>query len=317
MTVWLSSALGGDSSGSADAGERVQLPEVGLVFCDWLDVTFSPAEDLAWLAPLITSAGGLLEDSGRYTFSQGGTIKHQIGKRWQRLSLSGASLGVFRHYGLFGDLLRSVSLHPHKVTRLDAAYDLAVDAAPIVMKLWDFYHSGGVKLNIWNTVKAQAYFNTRFDDVLTGTFYAGNRRVNKITARVYDKQSETFERTKCDIGSRIRYELTVKTDQVNLRDVSDPTAVFWHYMSPALLKAPSDAPPWSPGNPFVWEGEKIPALSVEDRLYKVVYGVGDLNAAMAICGDSAAMFDLLLKLVRLRVLQRASKLPGWSPSYGT
>lgn len=315
MTAWLPSNSGDATSGSVDAGERVQLPEVGVVFCDWLDLTFSPSEDLTWLSPLVASAGGVLADVGKYTFTQGGVIKHQIGKRWQRLSLSGNSLAVFRHYGLFGELLRSVSLHPHKVTRLDAAYDLAVDAAPLVMKLWDFYHSGGVNLNIWNTVKAQAYFNTRFDGVLTGTFYAGNRRVNKITARVYDKQNETFERTKCDIGSRIRYELTVKTDQVNLRDVSDPTAVFWHYVSPSLLKAPDNVPLWSPGNPFVWEGEKMPVLSAEDRLQRVVYGSGDLNAAMALCGDSLPMFELLLKLVRLRILGVSSKLDGWSPSY--
>lgn len=310
MSAWVKT-----DSGTALAEGLKQLPECGQVFCDWLDVTFNPSEDLSWLPPLLASAGATSPMSGRYTFTEGGVIKHQMSRRWQRLSISGAALAVLRGYQLFNELLALISQYPYKVTRIDAALDLAVDASPVVTRLWDVYKRGGVKLNVWNTLSTQSYFGTRFDGVLTGTFYAGNRRVNKVTARVYDKQHEVYERHKAEIGPRVRYELTVKTDQVTLRDVSDPTALFWHYINPSLLKAPDGVPLWSAGNPYAWEGEKMAPLSVQDRLHRVVYGTGDLNAAMAICGSSAGMFEYLVKLVRLRILERASRLPDWSSSY--
>lgn len=303
-------------SGTVDAGECIKLPELGEVFCDWLSVTFHPTESLTWLEPFLSSIGFCSTDTGDYTSPHGGFIRHKTAKRWQALSFSGGALAVVRSHGLLNELLRLISGHPHKVTRLDAAYDLAVDAAPIVNKLWAFYQSGTLKLNVWNELQSQAYLRSRFDGALSGTFYAGNRRTNKITARVYDKRSEYYDRHRVDIGNRIRYELTVRTDQVTLRDVALPSAVFWHYMSPSLLKAPPVVDSWVGGNPFVWAGtDSTAVLSVEDRLARVVHGSSDLNSAMAMCGDSLPMFDLLLKLLRLRVLGRASKLPDWSPSY--
>lgn len=307
--------LGEFSSEAADVGELIQLPEEGHVFCDWLDTTFSPAEDLSWLPEFVSSAGGALKDSGKYVFLQGGVIKHQTGRRWQRLSFSGGALSVLRHFGLFDELLLRISAHSHKITRLDAALDLALDAAPIVGKLWGVYKGGTLRLNAWNSIPVDVQLGTRFDGVITGTFYAGNYRTQKITARVYDKQHELRVKRRAEIGPRVRYEITVKTDGPTLRDVSDPTSLFWHYASPSLLKAPDNVLSWSPGNPYVWQGSKIAPKSLEDRLKGVVYGSGDLNAAMALCGDSVAMFEYLRKLVSLRISDRASRLSGWIPSY--
>lgn len=317
MSVWLKPDKDIPSSGTALAGERSQLPEVGIVFCDWLSVTFEPTESLDWLDGFIRSIGGQSIDDGKYTTEGGGFIRRQIAKRWQSLSFSGSALAAIRSYGLFEDLLYHIAQQPHKVTRLDAAIDYALDAAPIVNRLWSAYQSGGVRLNVWNEITTRSFLSARFDGAITGTFYAGDRRVNKVTARVYDKQHQVYDLTKVDIGSRVRYELTVKTDQVNLRDVSQPSAVFWHYMNPALLKSPDDVDKWEPGNPYVWasrEGLK-PVLSDEERLHRVVYVTGDLTAAIAMCGTSIHMFDMLLKLVRLRILGASSKLDGWRPSY--
>lgn len=315
MTAWVSpsgaSPLSGDT---VDAGGRKLLPDLGKVFCDWLDVTFSPSESLDWLQPLLTSAGAI-DHGGTFTFSGGGVIKHQTNTRWQRVSISGSALSALRDYGLFDDLLRSISQHPYKVTRIDAALDLGVDAAPVVRGLWERYQSEPLRLNLWNAVLPRRYEGFRFDGVVSGTFYAGSRKVNKISARVYDKQHEVYDRHKYDCGSRLRYELTVKTDQVTLRDVSDPASLFWHYASPALLDRPPGVPDWVPGNPYAWQGGSMTVLSDEDRLYKSVYHAGDLNAAIAICGDSVGLFEYLLKLVRLRILQRASSLPDWGVSY--
>lgn len=303
------------SSGAADVGELIQLPEEGRVFCDWLDVTFKPTEDLSWVAAFTASVGCISQDKGFFLLPQGGVIKHQNGKRWQRLSISGTALSVIRHFRLFDELLQCISQHPHKITRVDASLDLCIDASVFVNRLWDVYKGGKLRLNVLNAVSSSAILGTRFDGSITGTFYAGNRRVNKVTARVYDKQHEVYEKGRFDIGSRVRVEVTVRTDQPTLRDVEDPTALFWHYASPSLLPAPSDAPKWFPGNPFVWEGSKIPPKTIEERIKGVVYGTGDLNAAMVLCGDSIGMFDYLRKLVGLRISERASKLPGWRPSY--
>lgn len=311
----MTSDIEGISSEADDVGELIQLPEEGVVFCDWLDTTFSPSEDLSWVSEFVSSAGGVLKDPGKYVFLQGGVIKHQTGKRWQRLSISGSALSVFRSFGLFDELLLRISAHSYKITRLDAAYDLCIDAAPIVLRLWDGYKGARLKLNAWNLIPVDVQLGTRFDGAITGTFYAGNYRVHKITARVYDKQHELRCKRRFETGPRIRYEITVKTDGPTLRDVSDPSALFWHYASPSLLKAPKDVPSWSPGNPYLWQGSQIAPKSLEDRLKGVVYGSGDLNAAIAICGDSLAMFEYLRKLVSLRISERASRLPGWSASY--
>lgn len=317
MTAWVNLSDGVPTSGSDSAGGRFQLPEVGIVFCDWLSVTFEPSENLTWFEGFVSSLGAQFVDVGKYTTEGGGFIRHQVAKRWQSLSFSGAALAVVRAYGFFDDLLFNISQHPYKITRLDAAVDYSQDASPIVNRLWSVYQSGGVKLNIWNELSTRSFLSARFDGAISGTFYAGDRRSNKVTARVYDKQLQVYDFYKQDIGFRVRYELTVKTDQVTLRDVSEPAAVFWHYMSPSLLPAPAAVPAWVPGNPYMWasrEGLK-PVLSDSDRLRRVVYGSGDLNAAIVMCGDSLPMFELLLKLVRLRILGVSSKLDGWSPSY--
>lgn len=313
----IDSSLAGIPSNSetVDAGECMQLPELGEVFCDWLSVTFQPSADLTWLDGFLTSIAAKMVSTGQYTTAGGGLVRHQTAKRWQSLSFSGGALGVIRSYGLLRDLLESISSYPHKVTRLDAAVDYPEDAAPIIDRLWSVYRSGGVRLNAWNEVPTKSYLSARFDGAISGTFYAGNRRTNKITARVYDKQQQIHEFHRVDIGHRVRYELTIRTDQVTLRDVAHPASVFWHYMSPALLPVPLGVSPWVAGNPFVWEGDKIAPKSIEDRIKGVIYGAGDLNAAMTLCGDSMAMFDYLRKLVSLRISERASKLPGWRASY--
>lgn len=304
------------SGASYTVGEPSTLPEFGKVFCDWLDVTFQPHEDVAvWLAPLVASVGGVLTDTGYYTLPGGGVIKHQIGKRWQRLSVSGNCLTVLRVFGLFDELLSCISRHPYKITRVDASLDLPEDGSLRVNSLYSLYKYSGVRLNPLNLLRVENRFNLRFDGVISGTVYVGNIRTCKVTARIYDKQNEVFCKHRIDIGSRLRVEITVRTDQVTLRDVSDPSAIFWHYAAPGLLPAPVDFPKWSPGNPYLWEPSKIVPLSIQDRLRRVIYDSGDLNAAMAICGDSIDMFSYLGKLVSLRLSERASRLPGWRPSY--
>lgn len=281
--------------------ELPHSPQVGVPFCDWLDVTFSPTESLSWVPSLVSSLGGSLVEVGFYQLPDGGVIKHQTGKRWQRLSISGSALSVFRAYGFMSELLAGIASHPHKVTRLDAAYDVAVDAAPVVAALWGKYRGAAseLRLNVFNSVSASAVLGQRFDGVETGTFYAGNRKRNSVTARVYDKQHQAFEKLRLLIAPRVRYEVTVRTDQPTLRDVLEPAALFWHYASPALLPAPADVPVWVPGNPYVWQSDSKAVLSVEDRVLRVLHGSGDLNAAKRLCGASLDALQFLAKVLVL------------------
>lgn len=308
MSAWISPGKKKPPVDLPEPSEGSDSANLGEVFCDWLDLTFDPSEDLAWLNPLVASIGGVVLDDSSFKLSNGGTIKHHKNRRWQRLSLSGRSLASFREFGYYNELLSCISRQPYKITRLDAAYDVAVDGSFIVADLWSRYEATGVNLNVFNTIPAGLILNKRFDGVTTGSFYAGNRRKHRIMARVYDKQNEVFERTKTLITARTRYEVTVKTDQATLRDASEPAVIFWHYASPALLQAPENVPVWSAGNPYLWESSPIAPQSVEDLLYRVMYGSGDLNAAMRICGASVESFEYLRKLCSLLISQRVSRL---------
>ncbi len=308
MSAWLSPGIKKPPVDFPEPCEGSAISNLGEVFCDWLDLTFDPSEDLTWLSSLLKSIGAVDLGDSCFKLSNGGTIKHQKNKRWQRLSLSGRSLASFREFSSFDELLSCISRQPYKITRLDAAHDVAVDASCVVSGLWERYRASGVYLNALNAVNAGLVLGKRFDGVDTGTFYAGDRRKNRVMARVYDKQHEIFERSKKLIGSLTRYEVTVKTDQATLRDVSAPAAIFWHYASPALLQAPVNVPVWVPGNPYVWEPSPIVPQSFEDRLHRVVYGSGDLNAAFALCGASAESFEYLRKLVSLLISQRVAQI---------
>lgn len=308
MSAWLSPGKKKPPDDLLEPSEGSDSANLQEVFCDWLDLTFDPSEDLVWLNPLIAGIGGVLLDESCFKLSNGGTIKHQKNRRWQRLSLSGRALASFRGFSSFDELLSCISRQPYKITRLDAAYDVPVDGSVVVSELWGRYRASGVHLNVLNAVNAGLVLGKRFDGADTGTFYAGDRRKNRIMARVYDKQHEIFERTRSLVPPRTRYEVTVKTDQATLRDVAEPAALFWHYASPSLLQAPDNVPVWSPGNPYIWEPSKIEPQTLEDRLYRVVYGSGDLNAAMSICGASADAFEYLRKLCSLRISQRIDQL---------
>jgi hypothetical protein len=101
---------------------------------------------------------------------------------------------------------------------------------------------------------APSYLSSRrlSDGRLTGTVNIGGYRGTKVSARIYDKQAEALSRG-ITLPSTTRYELTVRKDMnPSLRDVSDPTAIFWHYMGNTVLKRPPDTPTWTSGWGGAW-----------------------------------------------------------------
>ncbi|MNG06507.1 hypothetical protein D3C84_897530 [compost metagenome] len=52
-----------------------------------------------------------------------------------------------------------------------------------------------------------------------------------------------------------RVEITIR-EGATLRDAAEPTACFWHYAAPAILKAPEDAPMWTHDTENGWTAPK-------------------------------------------------------------
>jgi hypothetical protein len=234
-------------------------------FCDWLDVTFAPDN---WPYPelnlLLLGAGFIVrrEITGGSTYVPPGgfgTVKFIQARKYAKVSLSGSSCGVLRDRGLWGEILSILSSSPHKVTRLDAALDLPMDAAPFIAHLRGQYPDGFVNLGR-KALPVKVMLEVRSDGLESGTYYVGHRTSARRTCRVYDKALEMLAKRGCKIPPTTRVEVTARKDAgATLRDAYMPDGLFWDIASPAILKAPEGVPVWvpdtemgfpSPSNPF-------------------------------------------------------------------
>lgn len=238
--------------------------------CDWLDVTTPP--DSLIPDTVISFATGVAADlkkvgsnDSSFVFRIGdGVLKVDKNSRHCRVSASGGVLAYMRSAKIFNDYLSLLSDGPHRVTRVDAAVDVPEDGADSIARLKRRYRKEGVKL----TRKAlpvslmTAYRDS--DNRETGTFYAGHRTRAQVTARVYDKAHEVSCKTGFLVTSPLtRYELTVRGDHgPSLRDAAEPCRIFWHFMSPALIRKPKglEIPPWESGWGGSWESEIVDIL---------------------------------------------------------
>jgi len=234
-----------------------------LVICDWLDVTTHPDSDIAdkvlrfasTFATDFISEGKVDSGSVSVRTSSGGVLRVDKRRNHSRISASGIILSELRFLGLFGEYLDILGSGPHRVTRLDAAYDTDEDGADVFARLKRRYRKDLVML----TRKGlKPRFMSQFresDGRESGTFYAGYRSGADITGRVYDKALEILQRTGATDGKPLsRYELTVRsTFSPSLRDASEPERIFWHFMAPALVCKPKGlkVAPWESG----WGGD--------------------------------------------------------------
>ena len=229
-----------------------------MVICDWLDVTYSPIDmpDADLRTMLLASDFSVEYDKGQrlqYRASTGGTVGIQRSARFGRISLSGSACAALRDAGLWADVLFLLGSSPHKVTRIDGALDVRTDPADVIASLCMRYPDGQVRLN-QRPLNVTRFLEARpFDGRDSGTYYVGYRSRGRVTARVYDKRLEHFKRTGVDLGYNLtRYEITVRADYgATLRDAYDPTALFWHVASPALVsRRPDDVGEWVSGSDF-------------------------------------------------------------------
>lgn len=233
------------------------------IFCDWLDVTHpavaTPIDDLRLL---LLSAHAEVRHGDVYRLGEG-TVKIDHKARFTRCSASGGALAHLRLIGAYSDFLGLLGTFPHRVTRLDAALDVAADGADVIAGLRRRYADGQVRLGR-KALGVKLLLSVRPDGRETGTFYVGHRSAARATARVYDKAWERSEKAGVEGPPRTRYEVTVRKDYgATLRDAAEPARLFWHVASPALLDAPGDIEPWDSSWADGWSAPTVELLPAE------------------------------------------------------
>lgn len=238
------------------------------VICDWLDVTYAPDDVPEPELRLLLLATGfeVLYDAGhRLTYAPPaparGAVVVTYAARFGKISLSGGACEYLRASGVWLDALFELGSSPHKVTRLDAALDLRLDAADVITRLTLKHPSGLVRLGR-KALPVKRILEMRADLRESGTYYVGHRSSARATARVYDKRLERLQRAGVDIGYELtRFEVTARKDYgATLRDAAEPESLFWHIASPALL-------PKVPEGVAVWEGKDLTGWDHTPRVY--------------------------------------------------
>lgn len=247
------------------------------VICDWLDVTCSPISSFYdelddWLTGIGASVSHAASSSVTYSFGEG-TLKLSTNFNVHRSSASGSFLSGLREAGLYRDYLNILGAVGHKVTRLDAALDVHVDAPLILDALCSIY--GGAYSFGRKALRTKTIFERRVsDDALSGTWYAGHLSSARVSCRVYDKQLERFNRG-IMIPPLTRYEITFRKDYgCSLWDALMPSSIFYSH-SIGLVDAPiTGFDEWSSRGLVPWKSEpRDTTLTVEKFSKALEYSV--------------------------------------------
>lgn len=243
-------------------------------FCDWLDVTYSPvdfpSEEVSMF--LQSWSGASLREkthnSACWTVGDG-LVRFDARRRYARISASGAALAHLRVLGVFEEYLITLASSAHKVTRLDAAVDLPLDGADVVSELRARYPTS-CSLSRKGQRVSSLLSPRDSDGRETGTWYVGHRAKGEVTARVYDKAHEAWQKRGEKLPPTTRYEITVRKGyRPTLRDASAPDRIFWHFASPSLLQRPWDMPEWSSFEAYAWDhtpDELPPGAILKNRI---------------------------------------------------
>jgi hypothetical protein len=232
------------------------------IFCDWLDVTYSPdCSPFPSVNRMLLDAGFDAESADRdsFTYRHGRAfVVFGRSRGSMRASFSGAACSLFRDLGLWSELLSELSSVPHRVTRVDAALDLPMDGADLVDLMRRRYPSGTANLSRKASPTSSMLAVRPSDGRETGTWYVGNHKRGRYTARVYDKAWEALQKRGELLPPTARVEVTAKGGDsgATLRDAAEPAALFWHLASPAILDAPEGAPVWTANRDLGWEAPK-------------------------------------------------------------
>lgn len=248
-------------------------------FCDYLAVTVANDDWPAvreGIEPALDMIGASLEfDSERsvlWRAGERGTVKAQRYGPVTSIGASGSVLAGLRAREIFEGYLAALAGVQHRVTRLDAAHDRKEPTAPVIATIVEKAHSpDGLSLTRKRLLPRHVtrLVSRGVDGLDTGTCYLGSRSA-EVRACVYDKRQERLDRGLSDVGPLTRYELRVKSGVgATLRDAADPTAIFWHFMSPGVLPRPEGVASWEAhgeGFEVEWPDVPLPAARLRRRL---------------------------------------------------
>lgn len=249
------------------------------VICDWLDVTCSPKESFVdalddWLCGNGFGVSFRDRDDKSVGYSlDGGILKVDTKFNFHRASASGAFLAGLRAVGLYRDFVNILGSVGHKVTRLDAALDVAVDSPAILSALCSVYE-GEFKFGR-KALRTKTIFETRVSDgAQTGTWYAGHMSKARVSCRVYDKQQERLNRG-IVTAPITRYEITFRKDYgCSLWDALMPKSIFYTHSSDLIDPPASGFDVWSSQGLVPWVAEPIDTdLTLEKFMRAVEYSV--------------------------------------------
>jgi hypothetical protein len=222
------------------------------VFCDYLSLTVPLEYGESVLSNVDSFLLGFYSERTKpneYRSSSGGSFYwgSRNGVYW--FNSSGRWLEDLRVAALLPSFLQCFCLHesdfiiPHKVTKLDLAYDLPLFPPDEIARVSSLGFSGEVSLT------RKAISSKHYKELIgaclyspghrTGTVYFGRRGYHNVVLRVYDKRQERLSAGRPDIPNTVRYEQTNSIPGISLRDVVTPHDLFWSYMCPKILPKPS------------------------------------------------------------------------------
>lgn len=284
------------------------------IFCDWLDVTFSPVDaPYPALNRLLLDSGFFVESSDSTTFvythpqALSGVLMIGPSRGSLRVSVSGAICTCLRALGVWDSFLSELGTSPHRVTRLDAALDLPIDGADLVALMRNRYPSGLVNLRR-KSVKCTTILEVRPDGRESGTWYAGHKSKARFTARVYDKALEALSKRGEHLPPTARVEVTAKGGDcgATLRDAWRPASLFWHIAAPAIVAEPEDCPVWTPNLELGWSSPPR-EFNPSELLRRRIDSMAMLDALGLVADDLGPHGrDYLLHLIKKRLEASAS-----------
>lgn len=279
------------------------------IICDWLDVTFAPTDcPSPELNLLLLGAGfSVARTKGGFRLylppgGLRGALTVEERSKWSRVSASGGVCSALRSLGVWEEYLSVLGSSPHKVSRIDAALDLPMDAADVIVSLGKRYPEGRVNLSR-KAMPVTRMLSVREDGRESGTYYVGrDAKAARFTARVYDKSLQMLERFGELLPVTTRFEVTACKDSgATLRDAALPAAIFWHIAAPALLTRPEGVAMWVPNQDQGWAAVP-PSFNPAETLQRRVESSAELEAFLQVAdamGPSGRSY--LLHLIQRRL----------------
>lgn len=233
------------------------------VYCDKIVCTFPPENysDLGLsFNELVESCGGKTaryEDGYReIRMPDSGLVLLQQNKNWSRLSINGKACAELRLFKRFNEALGIIGSVPHKVTQLHSKVDYRTKSTPKVLNRLDKLVKSGLLFGL-DYQKCQTMPVMRPDRLISNNLYAPKIQAEKQIV-YYDKTLERHQKgflPEWNTGSmdenlsvELRLSGRVTRRGLSLRDASEPSAMFWHYMvdCPIIGKyRPNSVPDWS------------------------------------------------------------------------